>query len=136
MSGTRYNAGKPKLSLVLEARHALEGCAAVLEYGMTKYSRGNWRKGLKYTEVCDSLARHLTKFLAGEDLDIGPKGEINKDFSGLPHPYMILCNALFLAELLTTHEEMDDRSREHLQKTLDSIQAIVDLCDKKPEQKS
>lgn len=109
MSGARYNSGKRKLSLVLEAQHALEGCAEVLEFGMTKYSRGNWRKGLKVTEICDSLSRHLTKYLAGEDRDIGPNGEIDQSYSGLPHVDHILCNALFLAELTRTRPELDDR---------------------------
>lgn len=109
MSGARYNSGKRKLSLVLEAQHALEGCAEVLEFGMKKYSRGNWRKGFKVTEICDSLTRHLTKYLSGEDRDIGPNGEIDENYSGLPHVDHVMCNALFLAELVRTHPELDDR---------------------------
>ncbi len=101
--GSRYNTGKPELSMILEARHALSGCAKVLSFGKAKYDRGNWRKGLKHTEICDSLLRHMGYYLSGEDID---------DESKLHHAYHILCNALFLAEMITTHPELDDRSKE------------------------
>ena len=100
--GTRYNEGKTQLSMILEARNALNGCAKVLEFGKAKYDRGNWRNGLNHTETCDSLLRHLSAYLSGEDLD--PESE-------LPHVDHVLCNALFLAEMLRTHSELDDRSK-------------------------
>lgn len=98
--GTRHNAGKPKLSLVLEARHALEGAARILEGGLVEYGRANWRKGLKTTEIIDSAARHLVAIASGETFD---------PISGYPHADHFLCNALFLSELMQTHPELDDR---------------------------
>ena len=92
--GDRDNAGKAQLSMVLEAKYALNGCAAVLEMGAKKYSRGNWRKGLNHNEVVDSLLRHLVEYMSGEGFDAE---------SGLLHVDHILCNALFLAELTRTH---------------------------------
>lgn len=100
-TGERFNSGKAELSMVLEAHHALCGAASVLEFGKAKYSRGNWRGGLSHTQTCDSLLRHLSKYLAGEDKD---------EESGLAHVDHILCNALFLAEMVHTHPELDDRS--------------------------
>lgn len=98
--GDRYNEGKPKLSLILEARAALTGLARILERGMQKYSRGNWRRGLVQTEVADSALRHLTAYLAGEELC--PE-------SGQPHVDHFLCNALFLSEMYHTRPDLDDR---------------------------
>lgn len=103
MSGGRFNAGKAKISMMVEAKHAMEGCASVLEFGAKKYARGNWHKGLKHTEIADSMLRHLSSYLSGEDTD--PE-------SGLLHVDHILCNAVFLAEGVRTHPELDDRSEE------------------------
>lgn len=98
----RHNKGKPQLSMVLEARNAINELAAVLGFGAEKYERGNWRKGMSWVQTADSMLRHTTAFLAGED---------NDPESGLPHVGHILCNALFLAEFYTTHPEHDDRSK-------------------------
>lgn len=99
----RYNDGKAQLSMILEARHALGGMAGVLTFGAKKYNRGNWHKGLPHADICDSMLRHISAYLAGED---------NDTESGLPHVDHILTNALFLAEGYRTHPELDNRSEE------------------------
>lgn len=98
--GTRHNIGKPQLSLVLEARLALEGCARAFMYGLKKYYRGNWRKGFDHTQVSDSALRHLSAYQAGENKD--PE-------SGLDHIDMALCNMLMLAEMYHGYKQLDDR---------------------------
>ena len=96
----RYNQGKPKLSMVLEMPHAVEGVARVLEHGAEVYSRRNYQLGLPWTEVLDSLLRHASAWVNGEDL--APE-------SGLPHADHMACNAMFLAEFARTRAEFDDR---------------------------
>lgn len=96
----RFNAGKPPLSYIMEFRQALIGISQVAEYGAEKYSRYNWKKGLKYTQVIDSLLRHLCAYADGEDLD--PE-------TCLPHVDHIGWNALSLAEMTRIHPELDDR---------------------------
>jgi hypothetical protein len=98
--GMRFNDDKPQLNYVLTGKHALAGLAAVMQYGATKYSRNNWRKGLPHTEIVDSMMRHLAAYVSGEN---------NDPESGLPHIDHILCNAFFLAEIARTKPELDNR---------------------------
>lgn len=100
---SRHNAGKSPLSMILEARHALDGMAGVLAFGAEKYARGNWHKGLYHADICDSMLRHISAYLSGEDID--PE-------SGKPHVDHIFTNAMFLAEGYRTHPELDNRSEE------------------------
>lgn len=98
----RYNKKKHKWSLVPFS--ALEGMVRVLEFGAEKYEIDNWKKGLPYTEVCESLMRHLFAFLEGEDNDYE---------SGLHHVDHLLANALFLSWLIENKPEMDNRNVEN-----------------------
>lgn len=96
--GTRYNSGKVKWSLV--SWLALEPMVRVLMFGAEKYDSWNWSKGLKYTEICESMQRHIYAFLHGEDDDPESK---------LPHIGHILCNAMFLSFMFLFRKDMDDR---------------------------
>lgn len=84
----RKNEGKPELSYILEADYAIKGVCEVLAFGAEKYDRGNYKKGFPKEKLADSLLRHLTSFLNGEELD---------QESGLHHTDHVLANALFLA---------------------------------------
>ena len=96
--GTRENEGKLKWSLV--SWKALEPMVRVLMFGARKYDDHNWKKGLKYTEICESLQRHMIAFLDGED---------NDKESKLSHVGHILCNAMFLSYMFLFRKDLDDR---------------------------
>lgn len=101
----RYN--KDKIALTMFSPIAMLGTCRVLTYGRKKYSdenydaRDNWRKGrgLSLTETVDSLLRHLTLFLAGQERD-EESGELHIDHIG--------CNAMFLQEMVHLGRHKDD----------------------------
>lgn len=81
----RKNTGKPQMSYV--DMHCLSPCARVLEFGATKYSRNNWKKGMPVTKILDSLMRHIGDLQDGKVID---------DESKLAIIGHIQCNAMFL----------------------------------------
>lgn len=96
--GVRENKGKLKWSLV--SWRALEPMVRVLMFGAQKYDDHNWKKGLSYVEITESLQRHLNAFIDGEDDD--PE-------STLAHVGHILCNAMFLSYMFLFRKDKDDR---------------------------
>jgi hypothetical protein len=96
--GRRFNNNKLKWSLV--SWRALEPLVQVLMFGAEKYDDHNWKKGLKYTETCESLQRHINSFLEGED---------NDKESKISHVGHILCNAMFLSYMSMFRKDLDDR---------------------------
>ena len=100
--GDRFNQGKLKWSLV--DFDAFEEMVKVLEFGCKKYDANNWKKGLKTTEVLESMQRHINAILRGEDID--PE-------SGLNHYGHIQCNAMFLGYMFKYMKEtMDNRFKD------------------------
>ena len=96
--GDRFNEGKPKWGLVPQS--ALIPMVRVLEFGMEKYGKGNWQKGLSVIEICESLKRHLDAFMEGED---------NDPETGISHIGHIQCNSMFLSWMINNKPELDDR---------------------------
>lgn len=94
----RFNNGKTRWSLVDFS--SIEDLANVLEFGAEKYDDHNWKKGLKSTEVVESLLRHTFSYLNGEDLD--PE-------SGLPHTGHMMCNVMFLSYISKFKPDFDTR---------------------------
>lgn len=95
----RYNEGKVRLGLI--PPFAIEEIGKVFTMGAEKYGAHNWMKGLPYTEVLDSIERHINEFKKGHDKD--------KE-SGLQHMAHVAVNAMFLIEYAVINQnKFDDR---------------------------
>ncbi len=80
----RYNEGKIRWSLV--HWKSLVPMVKVLEFGALKYAPNNWKRGLIKKEILESIMRHLTALMDGEE---------NCSESNLSHMGHIQCNAMF-----------------------------------------
>lgn len=95
----RFNSEKIRWSLV--SWSALIPMVKVLMFGADKYSAHNWKKGLKYSEISESLQRHLYAFMEGEN---------NDPESKLSHLGHLMCNAMFLSWMFIFRKDLDDRN--------------------------
>lgn len=100
--GLRFNDGKPMLHLVPKSIKV--AIARVLEYGFKRevnpYPPNNWRRGMGFTKVINSLMRHIEAYNEGVD---------NDEDSGMSHLWHAACNIAFLIEYEETCPELDDR---------------------------
>lgn len=76
----------------------------------------NWKKGLPYTEICESLLRHTHSFLNGQNRDKESK---------LLEVGHILCNALFLSYMTLFRPDLDDRYTEFGDSVKDEEDEII-----------
>lgn len=107
----RYNNGKPQMHHI-PPKFLIE-LADLMTRSADKYGRWNFANGQPYTMPYDSMMRHITSFMNGEDLD---------NESGKSHLLHIAANAMIM---WTTQEyrvkenpELDDRFSEYLKKDL------------------
>ena len=96
--GDRFNTGKIGWRLI--SWKALEPMMDVLSFGASKYDDNNWKKGLDWVGITESLQRHMNAFVDGED---------NDPESKLSHVGHILCNAMFLSYMFLFRKDLDDR---------------------------
>jgi hypothetical protein len=89
-----------KVPIHLIPTEAILGMAQALGMGAKKYGAYNFRSGIEYTRIIDSLMRHTLAYLAGEE---------NDQESGLPHTYHMLANAAMLEWMRVHHPELDNR---------------------------
>lgn len=99
--GKKYDQGKVPLDLLDPL--ALEGLAAVLQFGSKKYASHNWRGGINYSRLIAALLRHTFSILRGEYIDAE---------SGLPHIDHVQCCAMFLSNMMKTRPDLDDLYKE------------------------
>lgn len=97
--GLRYNSGKLRYDLL--HTKALEGITKVLTKGAEKYAPRNWELGMPWSNIFQSLERHLAAIKSGEDYD-PETGELHADH--------IQCNAHFLSAYYHIYPQGDDRN--------------------------
>ncbi len=102
----KYNANKPMMSLIRPEFQL--GLGKALTYGYTKYgeergSEPNYLKGngLYYSEVLDSLERHINAFKSGVGID---------EESGVEHLLLAAANLMFLHTYENSDKGKDDRT--------------------------
>ena len=101
----RKNQGKPMLSFILDFPTALKELAFVMEGGMHKYDRHNWKKGGPATELEDCLLRHLLAY---------HNCETNDKESKHHHLAHVIFNAAGIIENEAMYgDQFDDRDWEH-----------------------
>lgn len=96
----RYNKDKRKWSLV--DYKSLEPMIEVLEFGVLKYSKNNWKKGLNKEEILESIMRHLSALMDGES---------NDSESGVSHMGHIMCNAMFYSYFDRKEKELNKEQK-------------------------
>lgn len=96
-SALKHDTGKLPLNLI--DPDAIEGLAAVLQFGAKKYAAHNWRQGFKYSRLLAAMLRHIFAIMRGQYLD--PE-------SGLPHIDHVGCCWMFLSNMMKTRPDLDD----------------------------
>lgn len=104
-TASRFNQGKRRWNLL--PLEVFEPVVKVLEFGANKYAAWNFAEGdgLSWTEVLDSMKRHIMAWERGEDLD--PE-------SGESHLGHIGCNLMFLLyymQYIEQYSSKDDRKK-------------------------
>jgi hypothetical protein len=97
MSGTKFDKGKPRISLVPSV--AVTGCAAAMTFGADKYGAHNYKGGIEWSRLYDANQRHLLAIL---------DGEMNDPESGLPHIDHALANLAMLKYMMVHKPELND----------------------------
>ena len=80
--------------------------AQAMEYGIGKYGRNNWKKGMEWSRLADAALRHLSAVLVGEDYFDEESG-LSHLAHGLASLHMLLGNIdmkIGTNDLLTTVE--------------------------------
>lgn len=100
-AGKKYDTDKAPINLI--DPDYIEGLARVLGFGAKKYAAHNWRGGIEYGRLIAAAYRHLGAINKGEDID--PE-------SGEPHVFHLACCNMFLAAMMKSRPDLDDRYKE------------------------
>jgi len=97
-SGAKFDVEKPMMALVPPL--ALQQVAQAFTYGHKKYGHLNYMHGgISFTRLLSASLRHITSFIAGEDLD--PE-------SNIPHWACACANLMMMGEHVMRGNTKDD----------------------------
>lgn len=101
LSAVKNDVGKPDITLI--DPDFLVGLTAVLEHGVRKYGRDNWKGGLRFNRVLAAMMRHIGAIVKGEDFD---------EDSQLLHAFHVAAGAMFMSHYCVREEyrKFDDRA--------------------------
>lgn len=97
-SALRHNEGKPRYDLL--EPFAIEELVKVFTAGAKKYDDHNWLKGMNWSKMRASLARHLAAWDQLEEID---------EETQCSHMALAAWNCLALVSYSKYHPELDDR---------------------------
>lgn len=98
-SGGKKN-DSAKVQMDLLPFESLEEVAKVLTFGVKKYGRFNWKKGISYSRLIAAATRHIGQYNDGQDYD---------DETKTHHAANAACNLLFLIWMHNNRKDLDDR---------------------------
>ena len=96
--GAHYDTGKPRIGLLPPT--AVFAIGRAMGYGAGKYADHNYRHGIKFSRLIDSIMRHLWAYVGGENTD--PE-------SGEGHVAHAGADVMMLLQMMHDHPELDDR---------------------------
>lgn len=99
MSGTKFDSGKPDLSLIPYCSEVAE--AEALMIGQEKYGRYNFEGGHKASQIVAAIKRHAGRWMSGEE----------RDPDGQHHLGAIKANCSMLLRQIELGTLIDDRSK-------------------------
>jgi hypothetical protein len=120
MTGKKYDAGKPDLSLIPLEALAEEARGFML--GEKKYGRYNYTGGMEASRLVAAALRHITQWMGGEDND--PESGA----SHLGHARCCLAMLIHTQQLGTLKDNRFKKEKEDVQQS-NSIGYVTNLLD-------
>lgn len=101
----RFNIGKVRHGLV--PNESMHHISKRFTKGAAKYEVDNWKKGLHFSEIIDSMERHINAIKSGEFIDDDWEEGINKAYGYSTHMDGVAVNAMMLLHHWFNHYPSD-----------------------------
>ena len=102
-NGVKFDKGKMMFSLLPIS--AVNAVVDVLMFGMKKYSRNNWKKGIAFSRLVDAIYRHIFVEWVGK----GKEEDYESGIHPLAHAACDILMLLYYCLNYDRYREFDDR---------------------------